>query len=185
MIRTLRGTLTAHAGDGVILELGGIGYGIRTPLRSRGQLGAERRFFIHHHVREDEQLLFGFDTMEELNLFELLITVPSIGPKLAMAILSIAAPADIIGAVNTDNAGFFQAIPGLGKKSALKIIVELKGKFGGASSTSVPSGGLVLADALTGLGYDAAEVQSVVARVPAGLTDTEQVGWALRELGQA
>jgi len=174
--------VVAHESEQLILSVAGVGYGLAVPVRLQAVVGETRTLHTHLHVREDNLSLFGFETAAELALFEQLITVPSIGPKLAMAILSIAAPGDIVAAVNGDNAGFFQAIPGLGKKSALKIIVELKGKFGGQASSAVPSGGLVLADALSGLGYEAAEIHLVVARVPAGLSDKEQVAWALREL---
>lgn len=184
MIRTVRGTVTYLGSSELVVETGGIGYLVTIADRSMRAVGSTTQFFTYHHVREDGQALFGFETMEELALFEQLLTVQSIGPKLAMAILSVATPPEIVSAVVQDNAGFFQAIPGVGKKSALKIIIELKGKLTGQSGVAVPTGGLALADALAGLGYAPTEVQQVIGRVPADLSDEAQVGWALRELAQ-
>lgn len=184
MIRTVSGSVTYLGPQQVVVEAHGVGYLVMIADRSMKPVGSEVRFFTYHHMREDGQSLYGFDTMEELELFEQLITVPSIGPKLAMAILSVATPSEVRSAVGGDNAGFFQAIPGVGKKSALKIIIELKGKLTGQAGAAVPTGGLALADALAGLGYAPAEIQHVIGRVPADLTDEAQVSWALRELAQ-
>ena len=168
--------------QGLVIETAGIGYLVTVPTRSIKRLGDQVRFFTYHHIKEDGQALFGFETLVELKLFEQLITVSSIGPKLALAILSIATPEEVIGAVGADNVGFFQSIPGIGKKSALKIIIELKGKLTGEASISIPSGGLLLSDALVGLGYAPIEIQQVIQHVPVGLTDEAQIAWALREL---
>jgi Holliday junction DNA helicase RuvA len=182
MIRTIAGIVTQEDVRGLVVETAGIGYLVSVTKRTKGQLGEQIRLFTYHHIKEDGQALFGFESMGELQLFEQLISVSSIGPKLAMSILSVAKPEDIITAVSTDNVGFFQAISGIGKKSALKIIIELKGKLTGESSSGLPSGGLLLADALTSLGYATTEIQQVIQRVPTGLSDEEQVAWALREL---
>lgn len=182
MIRTIAGTITQIDLQQLVVETAGIGYLVLVTKRTAGQLGGQVRLFTHHHIKEDGQALYGFETMFELQLFEQLISVSSIGPKLAMSILSVAKPEDIISAVSTDNVGFFQAISGIGKKSALKIIIELKGKLTGESSSVMPSGGLLLADALASLGYATIEIQQVIQRVPIGLGDEAQVAWALREL---
>lgn len=182
MIRTIAGTVTLKDPQGIVIETGGIGYLVSVPNRSVRELGKQVRLVTYHHIKEDGQALYGFETTGELSLFEQLITVSSIGPKLALSILSVATPDDIVAAVSTDNVGFFQAISGIGKKSALKIIIELKGKLTGEASSAIPSGGLLLADALAGLGYGTPEIQHVLQRVPTGLGDEEQVAWALREL---
>lgn len=184
MIRTISGTISYQSLGGVVVEVGGLGYLVSIPARVQFVVGTQIRFFTYHSIKEDSQALFGFESMAELELFEQLITVSSIGPKLAMAILSAAKPDDIVAAVTTDNVGFFQAISGVGKKSALKIIIELKGKFGGETGSVIPSGGLLLSDALSHLGYAPVEIQRVLQRVPAGLNDEAQVAWALRELAQ-
>ncbi|MEK7184049.1 MAG: Holliday junction branch migration protein RuvA [Patescibacteria group bacterium] len=182
MIRTIAGTILFRMADGIVVDIGGLGYLVSTPSRYDLVVGQQVSLWTYHHIKEDGQALYGFETVEELGLFEQLLSVSSIGPKLGMAILSVATPTDLIGAVNADNVGFFQSISGVGKKSALKIIIELKGRLTGQVSTSVPSGGLALNDALTSLGYAPVEIQRVIQRVPVGLNDEAQVAWALREL---
>ena len=185
MIRSLRGNVLHAAISDSIIEVMGIGYAVAVPPRSAGRVGEEKQYFTHHHIREDDESLYGFETMEELELFESLLTVPSIGPKLALAILSAAAPNEIRTAVEGDNIGFFQSLPGVGKKSAAKIIVELKGKITTSRETTVPGAGSELVDALVALGYAPIEIQQVVSRLPSDLRDIQaQVTWALRELAR-
>ncbi|MBI4032780.1 Holliday junction branch migration protein RuvA [Candidatus Berkelbacteria bacterium] len=185
MIRTLTGTVSHLMPDGLVVNVGGVGYLVAVPPRSIPHVGESIELFTYHHVREDELALYGFTTVGELQLFRELLTVPSIGPKMALAILSTAAPNDILSAIETDNLGFFQSLPGVGKKSAAKIIVELKGKLTANRETTIPSGGSELVEALMALGYRPDEVQAIVNQVPPDVRDTEaQVAWALRELGQ-
>lgn len=185
MIRTITGTVTELMTDGMVVETAGVGYLVAVPARSVPALGAQVRVYTHHHVREDDEALYGFATPDELSLFEALLTVPSIGPKLALAILSAASPAELVSAVESDNLGFFQALPGLGKKSAAKIIVELKGKITSAGQTTIPGQGSELLEALVALGYRPSEVQALLGHVPDDLVSTQaQVTWALRQLGQ-
>lgn len=182
MIRSVTGEVIQIGLQQLVIETAGIGYLVSVTKRTNKQLGEQVRLFTYHHIKEDGQALYGFEAMAELQLFEQLISVSSIGPKLALSILSVAKPEEIISAVSADNVGFFQAISGIGKKSALKIIIELKGKLTGEASSVMPSGGLLLADALVSLGYATIEIQQVIQRVPVGLGDEAQVAWALREL---
>lgn len=182
MIRTIRGTVTHRLPQGVVIEVGGLGYLVSVPIRSIPTVGTDIALFTYHHIREDIQALYGFLSIDELNTFEALLTVPSIGPKLAMTILGAATPGDISTAVVTDNVGFFKSLPGVGGKSAAKIIVELRGKLGGSSVVSVPSAGADLIDALVALGYRPADLQSILKVVPAGLNLSQQVAWSLRQL---
>lgn len=185
MIRTLAGTVTHLMPDGLVVHVGGVGYLVAVPLRSIPSLGESVEFFTYHLVREDEQALYGFATLDELSLFKALLTVPSIGPKSALAILSAASPTDIVRAVETDNLGFFQALPGLGKKSAAKIIVELKGKVTASGMVTIPNSQSDLLEALVTLGYRPSEVQALLGHVPADLESIQaQVTWALKQLGQ-
>jgi len=142
------------------------------------------QYFTYHHIREDGQALYGFGTIEDLETFEALLTVPSIGPKLAMTILSAATPAEISIAVASDNIDYFKSLPGVGGKSAAKIIVELKGKFTGDSSVSIPSSATGLLDALTALGYAPRDLGEVLKSVPSDLDLSGQVSWSLKLLGQ-
>lgn len=186
MIRSIRGTCIHVLATGCILDVNGIGYLALVPPRSIGRANEEKQYFTHHHVREDDEALYGFETMDELELFESLLTVPSIGPKLALAILSAATPNEIRSAVDGDNIGFFQSLPGVGKKSAAKIIVELKGKITASRETTIPGGGSELVEALIALGYVPSEIQRVIGKLPTEYTDVQsQVTWALRELGRS
>ena len=181
MIRTLIGQVTHHLGAGIILDVHGVGYFVAVPLRALPAVGAELQLFTHHHIREQEQSLYGFSSLDELQLFEQLLTVSGIGPKSALTVLSVATPADIAHALDTENVAFFSAVPGLGKKSAAKIIVELKGKIAPAAS----SVGSDLVSALTALGYRSQDVQPLLRELPPHLETTqEQLAWFLKELSR-
>lgn len=184
MIKTIRGKTTHQLQPGIVVEVSGLGYLVIVPIRSVPNIGAEVFFYTYHHIREDNQALFGFETLAELEVFEALLTVPSIGPKLAMTIMSAATPDDISSAVATDNVGFFKSLPGVGGKSAAKIIVELKDKLTSGGLTSIPSAGTQLADALVSLGYSPQEVQAVLREAPTDLSINDQVSWSLKWLAK-
>ncbi len=182
MIRSLSGTVTDHVRDGLILEVAGVGYLVSIPLRSLPAVGSTVRLYTHHHVREQEQALYGFSTLAELASFESLLAVSGIGPKSALAILTIASSGQLEGAIETDDVGFFASVPGIGKKTAARIIVELKGKL------LAPSDSPGLSDlraALESLGYAPRDVEPLTRTLPADLIDIQdQLGWILRQLGQ-
>ena len=181
MIRSLTGTVTHSIPGGIILEVGGVGYLVAVPVRSVPAVGAATTLCIHHHIREQDQSLYGFASLDELAAFEQLLNVPSIGPKSALAILSIATPADLERAIEADDVGFFSSVPGIGKKSAAKIIVELKGKLAPAEST----GASELREALTGLGYAPRDIDPLIRSVPSTITETtEQIRWILGQLSR-
>lgn len=184
MIRTLTGPVSHLMPDGIVVDVNGVGYLVTVPTRNIPPIGATSTFYIYTHVREDELALYGFASADELRLFRELLTVPSIGPKLALAILSAATPAEITTAIEQDNLGFFHSLSGVGKKSAAKIIVELKGKLTASGPTTIPFGGSHLLEALTTLGYRPDEVQSVLKSVPANLSLEEQVTWSLQQLAR-
>lgn len=184
MIRSIRGTVSHCLSQALIVEVSGIGYFVTVPIRSIPAVGAAVYFFTYHHIREDSQALFGFESLEELGVFESLLTVPSIGPKLAMTIMSSATPDEISSAVANDNIGFFKSLPGVGGKSAAKIIVELKDKLSSGSLGSIPSAGTELADALTSLGYAPTEIQAVLKEAPTDQPIGEQVSWSLKWLAK-
>lgn len=185
MIRTLRATITYHVAGGVIADVHGVGYLVSVPIRSLPRVGDEVLLFIHHHIRDVSQDLYGFQTMEELALFERLLDVPSIGPKSALSILSVANAADIARAIEAEDTSFFKSISGVGNKSALKIIVELKGKLAPSTDT-LPSHQRELADALRSLGYRDDAIGETVRNLPPDITSTQAaLTWALKQLGQA
>jgi len=183
MIRTLRATITYHVAGGVIADVAGVGYLVSVPLRSLPRVGDEVMLFTHHHIREDSQDLYGFTTLEELALFERLLDVSSIGPKSAMAVLAMASANDVAQAIEAEDTGFFSRIPGLGKKSALKIILELKGKLVSAGNGS--SHQQELAEALRSLGYRDDAIAEALRSLPTDITDTQAaLTWVLPRIGK-
>lgn len=176
MIGSLRGPITQVSPDSVLLELGGVGYRVvvGAPLLSRLRLGAEARLLIHHLVREDQQTLFGFGAPEELALFELLMTVSGVGPRLAMAITSAHPVTTLQLAILTDDVAVLTSVTGVGRKTAQRVILELKEKIhsAGLAATGGPSGDSDVAAALESLGYsssDARRAASAVGGMDGGL----------------
>lgn len=182
MIATVRGKVIARAADHVIVEASGVGYQIFVP---RHPAGDEVLLHTHHVVREDAQLLFGFESREELALFELLISVSGVGPKAALAILSVSRPADVATAISAGDAASLAKAPGVGKKTAERLIVDLRSKMGridiGLDGAEVADGDEAVT-ALRALGYTVAEAQAALRGVPpASKATTEQrVATALR-----
>ena len=132
MIAHLRGTLLEKHPNSVILETAGVGYEVFIPVSTYTRLpdlGAEAKLRIHTHVREDAFLLYGFFTKEEKTIFEKLISVSGIGAKVALAVLSGIAPGDLLSALGSGDVGMLTRIPGIGKKTAERMIVELKDKI--------------------------------------------------------
>jgi Holliday junction DNA helicase RuvA len=137
MIAHLRGTILEKHPNQVILETTGIGYDIQIPVSTYttlGDAGSSIALRIHTHVREDALQLFGFATAEEKLLFERLISVSGIGPKLAVTVLSGLATAELIGAIRTGDVQKLVRIPGVGKKTAERMVLELKDKLVGVEA---------------------------------------------------
>lgn len=198
MIVKLTGKIVYKTPRWVILETGGVGYKIKFKTSSFAEASADRQssklktgeqksFFIHHHIRENEQSLYGFETLEELELFELLLTVSGVGPKVAMAIMSAAPPEKIKESISKGDATLFKAISGVGGKVSAKIIVELKNKIGAGGEIEL--GALEesqeVVEALKSLGYKGGEIIRALRELPQELTDISQkVRWCLRFLGR-
>ncbi len=186
MISYLRGTILQRALDSIILDVTGVGYRVRVPtttLGALGDLGAPAELYTHLHVREDDMSLFGFATQDELDLFELLLSVSGIGPKVALGILSSAPPNEIRSAISQGNLEILGSIKGIGKKTAQRLVLELKGKVEGGEEISElsPLDGEVAAT-LINLGYSAAEAQRA-ARNVRGATLEDKLRAALQYLG--
>jgi Holliday junction DNA helicase RuvA len=133
MIAHIRGTILEKHPNQVIVESGGVGYDVTVPISTftaLPEVGAEVRLRIHTHVREDALSLFGFLTQDEKTLFEKLIGVSSIGPKLAITVLSGLPTPDLIGAIRQGQTENLVRIPGVGKKTAERMILELRDKLG-------------------------------------------------------
>lgn len=142
MIALLRGTLLEKHPSRIILDVAGVGYDVQVPLSTfyvLGEPGAAVTLRIHTHVREEVIALFGFSTSLEQDLFERLISISGIGPKLALAVLSGIEPADLIRAIKTQDAARLTAIPGVGKKTAERIGLELKDRLPQPALASEPA----------------------------------------------
>jgi len=170
MIASLRGNVQHTMPDGIILDVAGVGYRLTMSTRSLALLGAvsgEVSLHTHMHVREDVMSLFGFVEPEEREFFTILKGVSGVGPKVAIAILSAYSPEDLRRAVLGKDIVLFQSITGIGKKTAERLVLELKDKVGelpsvpfNDSSPSATPGGYYLArEALISLGYNFAEAE--------------------------
>jgi Holliday junction DNA helicase RuvA len=182
VIGSLRGALLDRGASEVTVEVGGVGYRVAvspTTAVSLGDVGEDVFCWVHHHQREDAVTLYGFATKDERSCFEALLGAHGVGPALALAILSIHSPIALARVVAEDDVGALCLVPGVGKKTAQRLLIDLKSRLsvpdlGDAPSAngSTPSegGGTVRADvrdALAGLGYTDAEVREVMADLPA------------------
>ena len=182
MISRLRGTAVARQGDRIVLDVGGVGYLLAvTPTAARlADGGGEVVLETYLHVREDALQLYGFGEPAERELFEHLLAVSGVGPKVALAIVSGSPPADLRRAIALEDTARFEAIPGIGKKTAQRVVLELKEKLGSVSSAP-ESTHLGAREALVELGYSPVEAERALANVDAELPIEEQVRLALRE----
>ena len=203
MIGSLRGTVLDRvpgptSGE-LLLEVGGVGYRLSVPTGTLalGELAAPMFVHVHTHVREDAIILYGFATREERACFETLIAVHGVGPALALALLSCYSPVALRRAVMTDDADALTVVPGIGKKTAVRLLLELKAKLdleltdGEADlvlmsgGTGVPSPRGEVRAALAALGYAADEVREAVSGLPDEGDASEMLRLALRELAGA
>lgn len=172
MIAHLSGTLFEKHVQRLVVDVGGVGYDVSVPLSTFyavGEPGAAVALRIHTHVREDALQLFGFATALELELFQRLIAVSGIGPKLALSVLSGIEPADLVRAIRSADVGRLTRIPGVGKKTAERLVLELKDRLPPATQPEPVSSGSVdgdlrddLLSALGNLGYQRATVEKTV-----------------------
>jgi Holliday junction DNA helicase RuvA len=188
MIASLHGRLESISDDWAIINVNGIGFQVYMPtstLSTLGSRGQEVHIYTHLHLREDNVTLYGFASPDELGLFEILIGVSGIGPKLALSMLSAMSVEQLSMAIATGNTDLLTAVPGIGKKIAARLVLELKDKIG-AELVTAPAAQLaqenadVLA-ALTSLGYSVAEASRAVASLPStpDLTLEEKIRLAL------
>jgi len=192
MIAGIRGQIAGQGDDHVLVQVGGVRLRVfapRSTLSQAGEPGQEVDLFTHLHVREDTLALYGFATAAELELFELLLTVSGIGPRVALNILSAAAVDVLRSAIANNQTDVLRSVPGIGKKMAEKLVFSLRDKVGAALPAAAPRE-LTAVDkevvaALLSLGYSAAEARATVAALPADPAATvEKRTWqALRRLG--
>ena len=179
MIGSLRGQVLERDLEGtVLLEVGGVGYVVTVSPRTLAELEPTTTVFlhVHHHIREDAQTLYGFVTRDERAAFQTLIGTHGVGPALAMAILATHSPAALVDIVADADVAGLTLVPGVGKKTAERLLIELKSRLSvpvldavGAGGSS--SGGSTVGDvreALAGLGYQPEEIREALREVPAG-----------------
>jgi len=192
MIASLHGILESLGSNWAIINTGGIGFQVYMPtstLSTLSTIGKEVKLYTHLHLRQDNATLYGFTTTEELELFQALITVSGLGPKLALAMLSTMSVEKLAMAIATGSIDLLTMVPGIGRKTANRIILELKDKIG-AGLIALPAAQLaeentdVLA-ALTSLGYSVSEATRAVASLPQGqaLSLEEKIKLALQYFG--
>ncbi|MFL5964298.1 MAG: Holliday junction branch migration protein RuvA [Gaiellaceae bacterium] len=180
MIARLRGRISGRAGSGLIVDVNGVGYLVNATPSVHRLGGGEVTLEVHTVVREDALQLYGFATADERELFELLLGVNGVGPKVALAIVSGSTPAELRRAIARDDVKRFQAIPGIGLKTAQRVVLELKAKLVGLDIGGPDGGDLTARDALVELGWSLVDAERALADVDSGLSIEEQVRQALR-----
>jgi Holliday junction DNA helicase RuvA len=184
VISRLRGAPAGRTLDGLVVDVGGVGYLVSaTPsVFRRADGAAEVTVETYLHVREDAMQLYGFADAAERALFVRLLGVSGIGPKVALAVVSSASPEELQRAIALRDSARFQAIPGIGKKTAERIVLELEGSLAEApiASGGERAGELVARDALVELGYSLVEAEQALAAVDPDLPAEERVREALR-----
>ena len=173
MIARLRGVLESITKDSAVVNVGGVGFGVHPSAAARARLngvGQPAEFFTHLHVRENELSLYGFASEEEHALFELLLSVKGVGPKVALAVLASGPPDTVRAAIANDQPEVLTRVPGVGTRTAKAIILHLKDKVG-VGLAAAPVAYLTDTDAevmsaLTGLGYSVVEAQTALASLP-------------------
>jgi Holliday junction DNA helicase RuvA len=193
VISGVRGRIARKLPGIVLVDLHGLTLRVltsQTTTADIGDVGDEVDLVTHLYVREDQLTLFGFATPEELQLFELLLTVNSVGPKAALSMLSSARPADLHHAIASEDIATLSRVPGIGKKTAQRIILDLRGKLpepavSVGASFSVPD--VEALEALQALGYSATEARDALARLEhhEGQTIEERVYAALQSLARS
>ena len=188
MIGRLRGVLVGVTPTGVLLDVHGLGYEVAVSSRGLAQLppvGEEVVLHTHLHVREDQLALFGFPTADQRDLFRLLIGVSGVGPKVALAILGTLSVDELRSAVVADDVASLTAVPGIGKRSAQKLLLELRPRLEVPDIGMAASGSAAeVRAALEGLGYGAEEIRGALSGLPTDLPVEALLKRSLQELGK-
>ncbi len=181
MIARLRGKRAGLSAAGLVLDVNGVGYLVQATPSVLRQTGDELTVETYLHVREDVLQLYGFASSEERDLFVHLLSVNGVGPKVALAIVSGSTPTELRRAIALEDTARFEAIPGIGKKTAQRVVLELKEKLGTAVESAAPVADLVARDALVQLGWTVVDAERALAGVDPELPVEEQVRAALRK----
>jgi Holliday junction DNA helicase RuvA len=195
MIAGISGVLESRRADHAIIRVGGFSlrvYAPATTLSRLGEPGAEVSLHTHFQVREDGMALYGFSAEEDRDAFERLIAVSGVGPKIALALLSSMDSRTLFKAIAEEDQQRLSMVPGVGKKLAAKLVLELKGKLpslvalGGASALAGSGNASEVLEALMGLGFSTAEAQAALLKLPQDrpMTLEEQITFALRSFAR-
>ena len=192
MIGRLSGRLAAKSPPQVLLDVNGVGYELDVPMSTfynLPALGEPAQLLTHLVVREDAQLLYGFLTEAERATFRELVKISGVGPRTALAILSGLSVAELAAAVSRQDSAWLVKVPGIGKKTAERLLLELKGKLG--ADLPLPAGATALSDAqaditqaLQALGYNEREAQAAIKALPADVGVSDGIKQALKALNR-
>lgn len=197
MIAFLKGTLAGKTETTAYLDVGGVGYAVgmsQSGLEKLPEAGSEVQLHTYLQVSDNGIALYGFRTLEEKALFERLIGVGGVGPKMALAALSIFTPEGLASAIASQDVASIQRIPGVGKKTASRIVLELKGSldqgisglFGSEAAPAEPSQNMQGAtEALLSMGFSSAEADLALKGAPEGADESALLQYALKRLGSA
>jgi len=188
MIGRLRGTVVERTISHVVIDVGGVGYSVAVTPRTLGDLpalGEDAVLHTHLHVREDQLALYGFASADERDLFMLLLGVAGVGPKMALAICATFSPDELRSVVTTNDQAALTSVPGIGKRSAEKLMVELRPKMEVIGESTLVAGPFNEArEALESLGYTSEEIRGILASFESDLPVEDLVKQALRQLGR-
>jgi len=184
MIGRLSGEVvdTSIEDSSVVIDVGGVGYKVYVA-ESLNIFRDTVTVFVYTHVREQEISLYGFTTKDHHHVFSLLISVSGVGPKAAMSILSIKKPSSIVSAIQSADVDFFTSIPGLGKKGAQKIIIDLRNKLGGLEEIDLAEVDNEIINGLVAMGYERKNVTDSLRRIDKKLPEDEIIKLAIKHLG--
>ncbi|HAR54809.1 TPA: Holliday junction branch migration protein RuvA [Patescibacteria group bacterium] len=185
MIARVSGNIIHKGIDHLVVEAGGLGYKIFvvSDVIAKTILDQPVKLFTQLIVREDSQSLYGFMTLSELELFNLLISVSGVGPKIGLAVLSAGKIEELRSAIGCGDSAIFMAVSGIGKKTAERIILELKSKVGEIGVSEMQGSSQEIITALAGLGYNMYEIRTVIRKISAEAPLEEKVKEALKLLG--
>jgi len=191
MIGFLKGKIDTCRFGIIYLDVSGVGYKVNVLPQikiSEPQVGKNIKLYIYENIREDAYDLYGFLEYFELELFQKLLTVNGVGPRAAMAIMSSSSSEKIVQAIEEDDLTFFVSIPGIGKKVATKIVLDLKSKISLSQSADIlskSSDADNIVEALVSLGYQKVEIQKIIHKMPKDLNnDQDKMRWALKQMGK-
>ncbi|MBU1148505.1 Holliday junction branch migration protein RuvA, partial [Patescibacteria group bacterium] len=174
MIASISGKIKNKRANYLIIEAGGVGYKVFVPVHYLDELTIDQgaSLFTYQHIREDALDLFGFQSEDELFLFEKLLSVSSVGPKSALSFINIAKADELEKAILNEDLDFLTSVSGIGKKTAQRVILELKGKIVDKDDKSISSSDRQVLEGLINLGYTIQEAREVIRKIPKDLPDT-------------